>query len=354
MIKECQKMKRNQKRVSLFCAVGAVSLSTISAIQHIIFYKANKTEIPQVPPKRVYQYKNNFVAYQVYGSGRPLLLLHNTEIGASGAEWQNNIESLSRMYQVFVPDLPGFGDSQKPKITYTAYQYALFINDFIENVMQRSAFVVASSTAADFAVMAYALKHENIRKLVLISPTGLPKTTEKENNKKLFCHSILGNHFFVTADSKKANKIPSKKENYKRMLYQCPILGTQFFIQAASKKAIKKRLTQDFFFSKELVTKELVQNYYIMAHKGNENARFVFASADTQFLYADIQKVLKEMKIPLCVIWGKENHVNPPEQMEQIEQLKGDGSYILFENTRMLPHYENSTVFNETIHDFLQ
>lgn len=345
-------MNQNKKKISLFCAVTAVCISAMSAIQHIIFYRANKITNIQQPPKKIYQSKDNFIAYHVYGTGRPLLLLHNTEIGASGAEWQNNIESLSRMYQVFVPDLPGFGDSQKPKITYTAYQYALFINDFIENVIQRSAFVVASSASADFAAMAYALKHQNIRKLVLISPTGLQKTVLAKKEKPLHQISLLGTHFFATASSSKT--IPTKLENYKRILYQSPILGTHFFVTAASKSAIKKRLTKNLFFSKEFVTKEFIEQYYIMAHRGNENSRFSFASANTQFLYVDIQKVLEEMKIPFCIIWGEQNHSNPPEQMETIRKIRSDETYFLFENTRMLPHYENSTIFNETIHGFLQ
>ncbi len=317
-------MKQNKKRASLFCAVMAVFACTFSAMQHILFYIANKKQNTQQPPQKIYQGKEGAIAYSVYGTGRPLLLLHNTEIGASGAEWQNNIESLSRMYQVFVPDLPGFGNSQKSKITYTAYQYALFINHFIENVIQRSAFVVASSASADFAVMAYALNHDNIRKLVLISPTAFQNT------------------------------IPTEKENRKRILYQLPFIGTQIFILSASKKAIKKNLTENLFFSKEMVTKQLVESYYVMAHRGNEIARFSFASVQSQFLYADVQKTLKEMKIPLCVVWGKQNKYNTSEQMETIQNIRPHDTYFLFENTRMLPHFENSEVFNESIHSFLQ
>lgn len=317
-------MKHNKKRASLFCAVIAVFACTLSAAQHILFYIANKKQNTQQMPQKVYQSKEGTIAYSVYGTGRPLLLLHNTEVGASGTEWQNNIESLSRMYQVFVPDLPGFGNSQKSKITYTAYQYALFINHFIENVIQRSAFVVASSASADFAVMAYALNHNNIRKLVLISPTAFQ------------------------------NAIPTDKENKKRILYQLPLLGTQIFILSASKKAIKKNLTENLFFSKEMVTKQLIENYYTMAHRGNETARFSFASVESQFLYTDIQKTLKEMKIPLCVVWGKQNRCNTYEQMNNIQNIRPHDTYFLFENTRMLPHYENSEVFNESIHSFLQ
>ena len=67
-----------------------------------------------------------------------------------------------------------------------------------------------------------------------------------------------------------------------------------------------------------------------------------------------IQKTLKEMKIPLCVVWGKQNKYNTSEQMETIQNIRPHDTYFLFENTRMLPHFENSEVFNESIHSFLQ
>ena len=67
------------------------------------------------------------------------------------------------------------------------------------------------------------------------------------------------------------------------------MLGTQIFILSASKKQSKK-FDRKFIFSKEMVTKQLIENYYTMAHRGNETARFSFASVESQFLYTDIQK----------------------------------------------------------------
>ena len=184
-------MKQNKKSFIILCCNSSICLYIECSTAHTILHCKQKQNTQQMPQK-VYQSKEGTIAYSVYGTGRPLLLLHNTEVGASGTEWQNNIESLSRMYQVFVPDLPGFGNSQKLKITYTAYQYALFINHFIENVIQRSAFVVASSASADFAVMAYALNHNNIRKLVLISPTAFQNAipTDKENKKEYYINYL--------------------------------------------------------------------------------------------------------------------------------------------------------------------
>ena len=52
------------------------------------------------------------MVWRVWGSGEPLILLH----GGSGSwtHWIRNIPELSRHYELWVPDIPGLGDSAMP------------------------------------------------------------------------------------------------------------------------------------------------------------------------------------------------------------------------------------------------
>lgn len=52
------------------------------------------------------------VAWRRFGNGPPLVLLH----GGHGAwlHWARNVEALATRYTVWVPDLPGYGDSDAP------------------------------------------------------------------------------------------------------------------------------------------------------------------------------------------------------------------------------------------------
>jgi pimeloyl-ACP methyl ester carboxylesterase len=50
--------------------------------------------------------------WRVLGKGDPLVLIHGGH--GSWLHWIRNIETLSRDHLVFVPDLPGFGDSDDP------------------------------------------------------------------------------------------------------------------------------------------------------------------------------------------------------------------------------------------------
>src|SRR5262245_12278659 len=58
------------------------------------------------------------MAWRVWGTGRPLVLLH----GASGSwtHWIRNISPLAERFRVLVPDMPGFGDSDLPVGPHTA------------------------------------------------------------------------------------------------------------------------------------------------------------------------------------------------------------------------------------------
>jgi len=47
------------------------------------------------------------------GAGEPVILLHG--LGASSYSWRFAFEELSKRYEVFAPDLPGFGRTDKPR-----------------------------------------------------------------------------------------------------------------------------------------------------------------------------------------------------------------------------------------------
>ena len=64
------------------------------------------------------------MAYERFGYGRPVVLLHSLHPGASRREWRPQIEKLAKDFRVYTVDLPGFGQSDKPTKPWTAYQSA--------------------------------------------------------------------------------------------------------------------------------------------------------------------------------------------------------------------------------------
>ena len=62
--------------------------------------------------KKTVQYRNAVLAYHVYGSGIPVLLLHG--FGETSSIWKQQTEYLSRNCMLVIPDLPGSGESELP------------------------------------------------------------------------------------------------------------------------------------------------------------------------------------------------------------------------------------------------
>jgi pimeloyl-ACP methyl ester carboxylesterase len=70
------------------------------------------------------------VHYEVYGRGRPVILLHGW-LGSWGL-WQDTMTSLGRDYRTYALDFWGFGDSGKKRASYTIQDFVNLIDQFME------------------------------------------------------------------------------------------------------------------------------------------------------------------------------------------------------------------------------
>ena len=61
-----------------------------------------------------------------------MVLVHG--FGASGAQWQRMISELPTDQAVLAPDLIGFGEAEKPPLTYTQYLWNFYVLDFVKEI----------------------------------------------------------------------------------------------------------------------------------------------------------------------------------------------------------------------------
>jgi pimeloyl-ACP methyl ester carboxylesterase len=105
------------------------------------------------------------------GSGPPVILLHG--FLASHATWDGVVAPLAARFRVIAPDLPGFGDSEKPppaSYAYTAAAFAESIVDLIAALDVNRAAIVGQRLGAAVALSMAVAYPDLVEKLVLVSP----------------------------------------------------------------------------------------------------------------------------------------------------------------------------------------
>jgi len=131
------------------------------------------------------------IAYLDIGSGAPVMLLHGGGPGASGgSNYRRNIESLSARYRLIIPDLPGYGQSDKSPIRgprYAAYARAMI--GLLDVLKIPSAHLIGNSLGGGTAIKLALEFPKRVNKLVLMGPAGVITAYTKvptEGARKIF------------------------------------------------------------------------------------------------------------------------------------------------------------------------
>jgi 4,5:9,10-diseco-3-hydroxy-5,9,17-trioxoandrosta-1(10),2-diene-4-oate hydrolase len=109
------------------------------------------------------------------GSGSPLLMLHGGGPGASGvSNYSRNIAALARRFRVLVPDLPGYGKSDKALSRTDPFgDLAESMLGLLDALGVRRAAVVGNSLGGACALRMALERPQRISRLVLMGPGGI-------------------------------------------------------------------------------------------------------------------------------------------------------------------------------------
>jgi pimeloyl-ACP methyl ester carboxylesterase len=111
------------------------------------------------------------VAYLDEGHGEVLLFLHG--MGGSSETWRSVMWPLSQNYRVIAPDLPGHGESDKPRSDYSLGAFAVLLRDFLDELGITRATIVGHSLGGGIALQ-FMYQHPDYgQRLILISSGGL-------------------------------------------------------------------------------------------------------------------------------------------------------------------------------------
>ncbi len=106
-------------------------------------------------------------------SKNTLVLIHG--LGASAERWSPVIPLFEANFRVVVPDLIGFGYSDKPTADYTLDFFSEFLEKFFmaSNIVRPN--IIGSSLGGQISAEYASLHSQNIEKLILVSPSGVMK-----------------------------------------------------------------------------------------------------------------------------------------------------------------------------------
>lgn len=239
--------------------------------------------------------------------GFPLILIHG--LGGSIESWINNIEFLSTKFRVIALDLPGFGLSDKPRVSYTILYYVNFLEKFIKKLKINHFYLIGSSLGGHIGVEFTLRNRKIVDKLILISPAGsMPKS---------FKGTLALKRYIKIVKAKSANEIFKILNSIDKTM-----------VNHSYANVLYKRLTLPGS-----------KYAFISALKGSAKA-------------PRYDSKLAEINTNMLLLWGKEDKMIPLKYVRPFME-HGNSRIIILENCGHRPHAEKAKLFNKIVRDFL-
>lgn len=257
----------------------------------------------------------------------PLLLLHG--VASSVLEFEQNMHFLAKeVKRVYALDLLGHGWTEKPQdpAMYTIDRQAQFILDFMTAHDIPKAHLLGWSHGGRLALQCASMEPERVQSLTLVAPAGTGPNVLLE----LRLATLPGIGECVA-------KFPSELSF--RLLWQ-----KVFHHEKAS-----SIVTHEFLQKKlEIASLPGTQHSMILCLRSLLNYRGFLPGP-----VAEIESKLPHMKMPVLVVWGKDDLYLPYEQHRVLKNNISSVSVELFEECGHAPHMEKVDLFHERVSAFL-
>ena len=268
-------MRRRLLRIAEF--LGITLLCTIVATAVVALYHMLDTPQPleSILPgeARIYRWKRGHIFYKVLGAvdAPALVLLHKPGIGASAYEMRKIMEPLAQRYRVYVPDLLGFGLSDRPRTNYSAEVYTMLCRDFLTDEVKQPAIVLASGLSCNYAVAVAASSPELCTGLVLLSPTTL----------------------FTGGKGNRQGLLSELAE-----LVQLPVVSAMLYPLMSTRSALRYELERT---NAQYTASELGHLYAATHQLGAQYAPMALLAGK---LAQDVSQQFELLQQPVLIIWG--------------------------------------------------
>ena len=267
------------------------------------------------------------------GKGSPVLFIHG--LGSSGyMEWRFNLEATADRHRVFAPDLPGFGRSEKPRARYDIPYFTRFIERYMEDRGLRSAAVVGASLGGRIALELALESPRLVRKLVLVNALGLGRPNVHVSYGLVTIPRLGEALMNVARDA--LRWAPSQTIRRVAARY------------VGSSSDLKRTMDDDYLDNlRELYAAEGYHNAYLATVRSLVTPKAVFGGQH------DMTTRLKELKVPVQLIWGADDPLFPVAHAAWAHSLIERSRLTVIEGAGHTPQAERPEEFNRVLHTFL-
>ncbi len=230
------------------------------------------------------------------GSGPPLVLVH--DYLASRVAWDDVLPRLAESFHVIVPDLPGFGESEKPPPSRYKYDFDGFSESLVDLVaalgLGRVSLCGHAMGGAVALTLAATYAHI-VHKLVLVNPLVYPQRPDTLS--RIASLPVLGPLVF--------------KQLYGRTLFRNRFLGDA---RPTANGTASHRVDRLFELFDAPAAREAA--YATMC-----------AMLDTRSLTASVPRITA----PTLITWGRANRASPVEHGRRLARELGGARFEVFD-----------------------
>lgn len=238
--------------------------------------------------------------YIEQGNGPVIILLH----GLFGAlsNFKDVLNTFSQKYKVVIPILPIY---KMPLLNTNVKNLASFLKDFIDFKGYKKMTLLGNSLGGHVALVFASKYPEMIQGMILTGSSGL------------YENSSMGGTF-------------PRREDY---------------------NFIKEKVAYTFYDPAN-ATKELVDEVYGIV---NDKGRLIrILSLAKSAIRHNMAAELPKMTMPVCLIWGKQDTITPPEVAEEFHKLLPNSEIHWIDECGHAPMMERPQKFNEALTPWLE
>jgi pimeloyl-ACP methyl ester carboxylesterase len=249
------------------------------------------------------------VHYEVFGRGKPVILLHGW-LGSWGL-WQQTMADLGRSYRTYALDFWGFGESGRKRVTYAVQDFVSLVDQFMEQLGIERAPLVGHSMGGTVSLSVAMQYPQRVSKVAV---AGSP---------------IAGSSLAPLL----------KLAGYR------PIAFVLFHLMGPFRAWMK------YFYSRRICTDPRFPE--MMDRDLSRTTLESFLTSIATLRRTDLRPLLEQVKVPVLGMYGDRDRVVHPLQWEPLEQGARCAKIARFPQAGHFMMLENPVEFSRILKSFL-